>query len=49
MEEEIEQPEPLHTFVDPSFPEPLDVQENPISEAAYEKKTRGINANDTHN
>jgi len=38
MEEEIEQPEPLHTFVDPSFPEPLDVQENPISEAAYEKK-----------
>lgn len=41
MEEEIEQPEPLHTFVDPSrpnFPAPLDVHEDPISEAAYDKK-----------
>jgi len=38
MEEEIEQPEPLHTFVDPSLPEPLDVTDNPITEAAYDKK-----------
>lgn len=38
MEEEIGQPEPLHTFVDPSFPEPLNVHEDPISEAAYDKK-----------
>jgi len=38
MEEEIEQPEPLNTFIDPTFPQPLNVRDDPISEAAYDKK-----------
>jgi len=38
MEEEIPQPQPLNTFVDPSIPARLDIQDDPISEAAYDKK-----------